>query len=225
MDPLQIYVGWDPREELAFRVCEASLRKHASVPLEVHRLDLAELRASGLYTREHEVRDGVLWDVISEQPMSTQFAISRFLVPQLAQHKGWALYCDCDFLWRADVAELFALSRELYAVMVVKHEYIASKSKMDAQINVPYVRKNWSSLMLFNCGHPANTRLKPHIVNTWHRRELHGFQWLLDWQIGSLPFEWNYIQLEPRAVHMTAGTPDMLGHEDTAYADEWRQYV
>lgn len=219
-----IFIGWDPREARSFRVCEASLRKHSSRTLDVHTLDLADLRRRGCYTRPHETREGRLWDVISDQPMSTQFAQSRFLVPYLMNYEGWALYCDCDFLWRADVAALFALAQDHFAVMVVKHEYIASGMKMDAQINVPYRRKNWSSLMLFNCAHPANQRLKPEIVNTWQRHELHGFQWLHDWHIGALPFEWNWLQLEPRAVHMTTGTPDLAGHEDTAYADEWRTY-
>ena len=222
---MRVFIGWDPREASAFRVCEASLRKHASAPIDVQRLDLTDLRARGIYTRAHEVREGRLWDVISEQPMSTDFAISRFLVPHLCGYKGWALYCDCDFLWRDDVAKLFALARMEYAVMVVKHKYITSETKMDAQINVRYRRKNWSSLMLFNCGHDFNSRLKPVMVNTWHRRDLHGFTWLHDWHIGELPFEWNWLALEPRAVHFTQGTPDVAGYENAAYADEYRSYL
>lgn len=223
---LVIFIGYDGRSPDAFRVCEASLRKHASRPIEVRRLDLEELRSSGLYQREHEMRDGRLWDVRSSEPMSTEFAITRFLVPYLAGYKDWALYIDCDFLWRADVAELFALASKPYALMCVKHQYLAQLGeKMNGQINVAYPRKNWSSLMLFNCAHDGNRRLTPAVVNTWHRRELHAFQWLYDWQIGSLPFEWNWLDLAPKAVHFTAGTPDLAGYENTAYADEYRSYL
>ena len=194
--------------------------------LSVQRLELSKLRDAGLYTREHEVRDGRMWDVISGAPMSTEFAISRFLVPHLASYRGWAVFCDCDFLWRADIAELFTLARPEYAVMVVKHFYNPKTAlKMDAQINQNYPRKNWSSLMLFNCEHPAHRCLSPEMVNLMTGRELHSFCWLSDNEIGQLPFEWNWLDLEPKAVHMTDGTPDMAGHENTAYADEWRGHL
>lgn len=223
---MEIYIGSDPREQRAYRVCEKSLRQHASAPLSVRSLNLASLRNADVYTRPTETRDGVLWDVISDAPMATEFAISRFLVPHLVGYRGWALYCDCDFLFRADVAELFALAREEYAVMVVKHCYIPEGgTKMDGQPNNIYPRKNWSSLMLFNCGHWANAQLTPAVVNTQTGRDLHGFAWLRDGEIGALPFEWNWLELTPRAVHFTAGTPDMPGHEAAAYADEYRSYL
>lgn len=220
------FLGFDSRAPDAFRVCEASLRAHASVPVDVHPLELAELRGLGLYTRPHEVRDGRLWDAISQEPMSTEFALTRFLVPHLMRYKGWAMYCDCDFMWRADIAELLALADPTCAVMVVKHRYLAHHgAKMQGQLNVVYPRKNWSSLMLFNCAHHANKRLNLKAVNQRHRHELHGFFWLHEWEIGSLPFEWNWLELEPKAVHFTAGTPDLPGYERSAYGDEYRSYL
>jgi hypothetical protein len=223
---MRIFVGYDPREVPAVTVCARSLVRHASVPLDITKLDLRELRDAGLYQRPHEYREGRLWDVISNRPMSTQFAISRFLVPHLCEYRGWALYVDCDFLFRADVAELFALANERYAVMCVQHCYIPrTELKMDGQLNLAYRRKNWSSLMLWNCGHPFNRRLTPDFVNTRHRDDLHGFAWLHEWHIGALPTEWNWIEHEPRAVHFTYGTPDVAGHERAAYAEEYRGYL
>lgn len=221
----RVFVGYDPREQNAYDVCFTSLQTHAHGAAAVFPLVLRDLRARGLYTRKHEIRDGQLWDVISDAPMSTEFAISRFLVPHLCEYQGWAVYCDCDFLWRADVAELFELADPAYAVMVVKHKYITPQGpKMDGQINTSYPMKNWSSLMLFNCGHPAN-KLNLDYVNSARGISLHSFVWLDDHLIGSLPFEWNWLDLKPKAVHMTHGTPDMPGHENTAYADEWRRYL
>lgn len=202
------------------------MRKHSSIRMEIRALDLAQLRKDGLYTRPHQTREGRLWDVISDEPMSTEFALTRFLVPHLMGFKGWAVYCDCDFLWRADIADLFALADPNYALMVVKHQYIAHAGlKMRNQMNVIYPRKNWSSLMLFNCGHPSNKSLTLDMVNKRHRHELHGFNWLREWELGALPFEWNWLELEPRAVHFTKGTPDLPGYEQAAYADEYRSYL
>lgn len=222
---LRVFVGWDPREGLAYRVCSSSLRARSKAPIFVYPLKLEDLRKRGLYTRPHETRDGLLWDLISDRPMSTQFALSRFLVPLLAERRGWALYCDCDFLWREDVCKLFALAEPQYAVMVVKHAYYPAAEKMDAQRNVRYARKNWSSLMLFNCEHPANRQLSAEMVNTRHRDFLHGFGWLDDALIGGLPFEWNWLELNPKAVHFTNGSPDVSGYEGAAYAQEWRSYT
>jgi hypothetical protein len=221
---LKVFIGSDPREQQALAVCEGSLRKHSSIELDVMPLRLSELESAGIYNRPHEVRDGRLWDVISDLPMSTEFAISRFLTPHLSGYADWALYCDCDFLFRADVAELLAYARDSFAVMVVKHCYISSPEKMDAQFNIAYERKNWSSLMLFNCGHEANMVLTPSMINAVHRRVLDRLAWVSSEDIGGLPFEWNWLELQPRAVHFTHGTPDMPNYENAAYADEYRRY-
>lgn len=223
---LNVFIGFDPRESDAYSVCIRSMKARTKADLMVHRLDLKILRDRNLYTRYHEIRDGRLWDIISGAPMSTEFAISRFLVPALCEFRGWAVYCDCDFLWRADIAELFALAREEYAVMVVKHFYNpTTELKMDGQLNQSYPRKNWSSLMLFNCAHPANQWLSPERVNCLPGRDLHGFCWLAESEIGQLPIEWNWLNIEPKAVHFTNGTPVMPGYENAAYADEWRGHL
>ena len=120
---LKVFVGYDRREVAAYQVCVASLIGRASIRLDIAPLLEPDLRARGLYRRPQEERGGQLWDAISAAPMSTEFALTRFLVPHLAGYGGWALFCDCDFLWRADVAELLALADPRYAVLCVKHDH------------------------------------------------------------------------------------------------------
>jgi lipopolysaccharide biosynthesis glycosyltransferase len=191
-------------------------------------LVLEDLRARDLYSRPTSYRNGRLWDDLSDAPMSTEFACSRFLVPQLAQ-SGWALFMDCDVLIRADIARLFAQADNRFAVMVVKHEYHPPEGiKMDGQAQLRYKRKNWSSVMLINCDHPANRDLTPELVNTLPGRDLHRFAWLADEEIGALDPSWNFLvghsdpTLDPAIVHFTEGGPWMAGYEDVVYADEWR---
>lgn len=223
MQPLRIFIGFDGRELDAYQVAEASLRKHASAALEIQPLVLEQLRWKGVYTRPHSMRDDRIFDEISGAPMATEFALTRFLVPVLAGFKGWALFCDCDFLFRSDVAELFALADESKAVMVVKHDYRPQEAvKMDGQVQTTYPRKNWSSLVLWNCAHYAHAGQQDR-VNRWKGLQLHGFDWLKDVDIGSLPGAWNWLEMEPKAVHFTRGTPDMLGYGKVAFADEWRE--
>jgi hypothetical protein len=235
-----VWIGYNPREADAFAVTRGSLRRHASEPLLAMALSLSGLRKAGLYRRPTSVRNGQLWDDISEAPMSTEFAISRFLVPHLAG-QGWALFMDCDMLVRADIARLFALADDRYAVMCVKHDHRPVEDiKMDGQIQTKerdprfpgvYARKNWSSLVLYNCDHEANRALTVDLVNTVPGRDLHRFCWLDDRHIGGLPLKWNWLAgasapvRSPAIVHYTLGVPSMPGHEDAPYADEWRAEI
>jgi hypothetical protein len=230
-----VFVGWDPRETKAYQVCEHSLRSRASFPVDVLPIVLDELRGAGLYTRPTERREHGLWDVISEAPMSTEFAISRFFVPLLAARAGrrdqWTAFCDCDFLWLGDIAELLASADPTKALCCVQHRHEPLEAvKMDGQAQTRYARKNWSSLMLFNLAHPAHERLTLEVLNGVPGRDLHRFCWLSDDEIGALPPQWNWLEGSspvgdepPRAVHFTRGGPWMAGWEDVNYADLWRK--
>ena len=231
-----VYIGLDPRELDAYRVALRSMLAHSAEPPERrYALDLAKLTKAKAYSRPTMKIDGQLWDCISEAPMSTEFAISRFLVPylcrQTGQHTGLALFIDCDMMFRAPVEELFALADPTKAVQVVKHDYeVTSTTKMDGQKNVPYRRKNWSSVMLFNLDHPAIHNLTIAKVNSWAGRNLHGFDWLEDQFLGDLPPEWNHLvgvnPPDPNAklVHFTLGVPSMAGYENCEHAAEWWSY-
>jgi hypothetical protein len=225
---MKAYLGFDRTQPDGYTVAARSLVKTSRHDVPVYSLRLSALRVRELYTRPTEERDGQLWDCISDAPMSTEFAISRFLVPTLAK-EGWALFADSDVLFRANVLDMPRDQR--YAVMCVKHQHNpANTEKMDGKQQTQYARKNWSSVMLFNCDHPANKALTVEAVNTKPGRDLHRFYWLDDDEIGELPPEWNWLvghsqPCEPKAVHFTDGTPDMAGYETAPYADEWRSYL
>jgi hypothetical protein len=237
---LRIFLGYDGREPAGYEVALRSLRAHATIPLQIEPLVTAHLRGMGLYWRPEEIRDGRRWDVISGAPMSTEFALTRFLVPALCDWEGWALFCDCDFLFRADIAELMALRDESKAVQVVQHQFAPlDATKMDNQFQAAYPRKIWSSLILFNCAHPAHRNLDLEDINSKPGLQLHGFTWLAQISIGALPEQWNWLEnISPttgrdyslangpiKAVHFTEGTPDMPGYENSTFADEWRSYL
>lgn len=230
----RIYIGYDQREAAAFAVARHSMKRHMTQQWPIYGLVLSDLQKKGLYTRPIEHRRSaadrsVMWDVISDAPMSTEHAIARFLVPHLAQYEGMAMFCDGDFLFKGNAARLFEEIVPGFAVWCVKHRHVPSSSiKMDGQEQTRYPRKNWSSLIVFDAAHPANRALTPEFVNALPGRDLHRFCWLQDEEIGDLPPEWNFLvghsdpTIEPKAVHFTDGVPDMAGYENTPFADEWR---
>lgn len=228
---LEIVLGWDPREIVGHHLFTFSAIRRTSRPLRFVPLMEQALRHKGLYRRPHETRDGQLWCPISQAPMATAFANSRFLTPWLAAGQ-WALFADgADMLFQTDPADLFALADERYAVQVVKREHAPSEStKMDGVAQTVYPRKNWSSLILWNLDHPANARLTIDMVNELPGRDLHAFCWLEDEEIGRLPMRWNWLVgtdpgmeeagATPCLLHYTAGTPELLGRSGP-YAGEW----
>jgi hypothetical protein len=223
-----IWIGFDPREAAAFAVAKHSINRHLITPIPVRGVVLTDLMTGGLYNRPTSRKDGRLWDEISDAPMATEFACSRFLVPRLAG-SGWALFMDCDMLVRTDLLKLFSLADPSKAVMVVKHNHQPPEGvKMDGQAQTRYARKNWSSVILWNVEHPANKALTTELVNFVPGRDLHRFCWLEDDQIGELDPKWNWLvghsdpAINPAIVHFTDGIPTMAGYEDCAFADEWR---
>lgn len=228
-----MYVGWDPREQTAFSVATSSVQRHLSEFIPIHGLVLADLQAKGLYTRPIEHRPGpaghsILWDVLSDAPMATEHACSRFLTPHLAK-TGWALFMDGDMLARVDLAEVFEGLDPAKAVYCVQHQFEpAPGAKMDGQVQAPYARKNWSSMTIWNVDHPANRALTLDLINSAPGRDLHRFCWLDDADIGALDPAWNFLvghsdpSIDPKLVHFTSGLPDMPGFENVPYAEEWR---
>ncbi|BBK30182.1 hypothetical protein EDC65_0111 [Stella humosa] len=218
-EPFPVLVGWDSREDIAYQVCRHSLLQHASVPVSVDPIRQPDLRAAGIYDRPID-------------PLaSTEFTYTRFLVPHLRGFEGWALFVDCDFLWLDDIAGLLAACDPRHAVMCVQHDYAPTERwKMDGVPQSSYPRKNWSSLILWNCGHPANRVLTPELVNRESGAFLHRFQWLPDELIGAVPERWNWLEgwsrpaaagQLPGAVHYTRGGPWFAEWQDVAYADLW----
>ena len=213
-----IYIGWDSREPIAYDVAKASILKHASAPVNIQPIVLQDLVERGAYTRDID-------------PLaSTEFTYSRFFTPWLAGFEGWALFCDCDFLFFSDITQLSSYLDPSKAVLCVKHDYRPKEGlKMDGKVQTSYPRKNWSSFMLFNCEHPSTRKLTPELINRETGAYLHRMQWAADEEIGELPTEWNWLEGwnekpesgYPHAVHFTNGGPWFKDWQKVDYADEW----
>jgi hypothetical protein len=228
-----VFIGFDPREAASFAVARSSLRRHAITPIAPRGLILSDLIRSGLYKRPMERRNGRLIDVLSvrsdyDGSISTEHANARFLVPFIAD-SGWALFCDADILFRANIDMLAKSLDPTKAVYCVKHRYEQKPGvKMDGQVQTAYARKNWTSFMIWNVGSESNKRLTLEMANSLPGRDLHRLCWLEDDEIGELDPAWNWLvghsdpSIEPKACHFTEGTPDMDGYSDCAFADEWR---
>jgi hypothetical protein len=231
MAPLTIFIGYDEREHEAYEVCRASLLRHSTAPLHIVRLDQAALRRAGWYRREWRFSGVNRVDQGDLKPFSTDFAFTRFLVPALSLYQGWALFCDCDFLFTADIAEVFARADDRYAALCVKHDHApVETTKMGGLTQSAYRRKNWSSLVLWNCAHPENAAsLTGYVVNEWSGQWLHAFSWLKDDQIGDIPARWNWLAgvqpdlgILPSGIHYTLGIPTMPEGMNAPYAALWR---
>lgn len=213
---LNVFIGYDRREPVAYHVLAHSILRHASIPLTIAPLKRELL--GGLYTRPRRPTE------------STEFSLTRFLVPALSGYRGWSVFLDCDMLCRMDFAQVArAIERQQdKAVLVCQHDYTpSSRRKFLNQVQTVYPRKNWSSFMVFN---NARCRaLTAKYVNQASGLDLHRFKWLRsDDAIGSLPLTWNWLVGEykrnPRAriIHYTLGGPWFRKYRDCDYATEWR---
>ena len=218
MQKLKIFIGYDSKEDIAYRVCKHSLLKRASKDIKIYSLKLQELISKKLYSRNVD-------------PLaSTEFTYSRFLVPALSNYNGWAIFCDCDFVFLEDITKILSGLDSSKAVYCVKHDYTPKeKHKMDGQKQTIYPRKNWSSFILFNCSHESNKKLSVDLVNSETGSFLHQFKWLKDNEIGALDERWNWLEgwtsqhnnTKPFAVHYTRGGPWFDEWQDVEFANEW----
>jgi hypothetical protein len=210
---IRVFIGFDPREAVAYSVLAFSIQARASCPVAITPLALSQLE--GVLTRERHPLQ------------STDFSFSRFLTPYLSGYDGWSVFMDCDMLVLDDIAKLYALRDERYDVMVVQHEHKPrEQTKFLDQPQSQYEKKNWSSVMLFNNAHCR--ALTPQFVNTASGLELHQFKWLdSDERIGALPSCWNHLvgYNPPRPdislVHYTLGGPYFEEYRQCEYAQEW----
>lgn len=214
MKSIPIFIGYDPREAIAYHVCANSIIRHASMPVSLTPLALNLLND---YKETHT--DG-----------SNHFIYSRFLVPHLMDYQGWAIFIDGDMILRDDIAKLWDLRQSDKDVMVVKHDYkTRMKEKYFGAKNEDYPRKNWSSVILWNCNSWPNRRLTPEFVMSATGAQLHRFSWIDDNRIGELPREWNWLPDEFGAnpdsllIHHTLGSPCFHEFAAAPMADEWHR--
>jgi len=211
---LNIYIGYDPRESVAFYTLAHSILRRSSVPIAIAPLVQSQLK--GIYRRSRGPTE------------STEFSLTRFLVPALSDYRGWSVFMDCDMLCRVDISGLMkeAERHADKAVLVCKHDYVPkTERKFLDQVQTKYARKNWSSLVLFN--NERCRSLSVDYVNSASGLALHRFAWIDDRAIGELPLEWNWLVGEyaynpgAKIVHFTIGGPYFEAYRDCDYAQEW----
>lgn len=215
---IPLYVGYDRREACAFHVFNQSVIEHATQPVNIVPLSEKALRFDG------------------KQDGTNTFVYSRYLVPHLQDHKGWAIFCDGDMVVKDDIAKLWSLRDESKAVQVVKHNYKTSHSRkyigspMEDR-NIDYPRKNWSSVILWNCAHPSNRILTREYVAEAGGAVLHRFKWLDDDEVGQIPLEWNWLVGEydnnnfAKLLHYTHGVPGFNYYMRCDHHRDWNAYL
>jgi len=211
---IPVFIGYDPREAIAFHVCSNSIIRHSSQPVQIIPVALNLFKD---YSETHT--DG-----------SNHFIYTRFLVPYMMKWAGHAIFIDGDMIIRDDITKLWDLRDSSKDVQVVKHEYKTKmKEKYLGSKNEDYPRKNWSSVILWNCNSFPNRKLTPEFVMKATGAELHRFTWIDDARIGELPKEWNWLPDEyganpdAKLLHYTLGTPCFHEFADTPQGTEWHR--
>ncbi len=216
MNLIKLVVGFDQKEAIAYHVFCQSVLDKATQPVSF--LPLAK-NTLNKYCETH--KDG-----------SNEFIYSRFLTPYLLGYSGWAIYADGDMVCLEDISKLWNLreGHKEKAVLVVQHDYRTKKAiKYLGNKNENYPRKNWSSLVLWNCEHPKNRILTPEFIQKSSGAFLHRFSWLEESEIGELKKEWNWLALEypdnreAKLIHYTLGTPCFKEYSESAMADIWME--
>jgi lipopolysaccharide biosynthesis glycosyltransferase len=212
MKPIPVFVGYDPREAIAYHVCANSIIRNASAPVAIIPVAL------NLFTDYKETHGD----------NSNHFVYTRFLVPYLMDFRGRAIFIDGDMVVRGDIIELYESLNTGYDVAVVKHDY---KTRMPVKYmgapNEDYPRKNWSSVIVWDCQSYPNRRLTPDFVQKQPGSFLHRFSWIDDDRIQALPIEWNWLpdelgeNTDAKLLHYTLGTPCFHEFVDTTQAAEW----
>lgn len=214
---LKVFIGYDQVESISWHTMAHSIFSQSSIPVAIIPVALSTL--GGIYERSRE------------ETQSNEFSFSRFLVPYLSGYSGKAVFFDCDQMLRTDIAELLNVFEEEpgKAVYVVKHDYQPrDEIKYLGTRQYSYPRKNWSSVVLWDCEHPANRTVTPEYVNTATPKELHRFLWLSDDEIGTLDIRWNWLVGEydnppddVKNVHWTVGGPYFNEYSHVDFNEEW----
>ena len=216
---IKIFIGYDPREKIAYHTLVQSIIDNSSEPVSI--TPIAKKHLGNIYQRTRSVKE------------STEFSLTRFLTPYLSGFEGWSIFMDCDMIVTSDIKALWDLKDDQYAIMCVKHDYTpSSERKFLDQIQTAYPKKNWSSVMLFN--NAKCTSLTPEVVQHEDGLFLHQFKWLESEElIGELPHTWNFLVGEeeklnngkiPDLIHYTLGGPYFEDYKGCDYEEVWKLY-
>ena len=216
-DVIKVYIGYDPVETVAWHVMAGSILSRSSKAVAIIPVNIQNFK--DFFNRSRDPKQ------------SNEFSFTRFLVPYLSNYEGYALFFDCDMMLRTDIYEIFDVVTKDpgKAVYVVKHNYEPRDDiKYLDTVQYKYPRKNWSSVVLWNCSHPKHKTLTAEFVNQASGIDLHRFTWLSDEEIGDLGVKWNWLvgeYTEPpqdvKNVHWTVGGPYFKEYENSDFAEEW----
>ena len=217
-DIIKVFIGYDPVESVAWHTMAESIYSQSSRPVAIVPVNLRNL--SDIYKRPRDPKQ------------SNEFSFSRFLVPYLCDYQGYALFFDCDMMLRTDIQHIYDVlhTQPGKAVYVVQHSYEPRHDiKYLNTVQYKYPRKNWSSVVLWNCAHPSNRIVTADFVNNAPALNLHRFTWLKDEEIGSLDVRWNWLvgeyddpPADVKNVHWTVGGPYFREFANADFSDEWR---
>lgn len=217
-DVIKVFIGYDPVESVAWHTMAASIYRLSSRPVAIVPVNLRNLK--GIFSRERHPKQ------------SNEFSFTRFLVPYLCGYQGQGIFFDCDMMLRTDIVEIFEAMKAQpgKAVYVVKHTYEPRHDvKYLNTVQYKYPRKNWSSVVLWDCEHTKNKFVTPDFVNTAEALDLHRFTWLNDEEIGDLDVRWNWLvgeyddpPADVKNVHWTVGGPYFNEFKNVDFSDEWR---
>lgn len=211
---LSVYIGWDPREEKAWNVAERSIFAHTVEDVHVYKL---------MRSRIFEYK--------RVDPLATsEFTLTRFLVPYLSGYEGYSIFMDCDVLCTTDITEIMNVIDSKNMVSCVQHPKYVPKSdyKMDGVKQTNYPRKNWSSVMVFN--NKKCKILTPELINEASAKYLHRMEWVSNDLIGNLSHTWNYLVGyyndidKPNIIHYTDGGPWFKNYENCEFAEQWKTF-
>lgn len=214
---LEIFIGYDEIERVAWYTLAHSIIEKSSVPISLNPIATEHFRK--FFTRKRDSKQ------------SNSFSFSRFVVPYLMNFTGYAIFMDCDMMLRTDIAEIIDVinTGPEKAVYVVPHDYTPTDTvKYLNTKQYAYPRKNWSSFVVWNCGHKKNRILSPEFFNSASGLELHRFAWLNDDEIGELDIRWNWLvgdyqdpPSDVKNVHWTLGGPYFSEFSEVDFAEEW----
>jgi hypothetical protein len=213
-----VFIGYDPLEDAAAKMLANSIRQNTREDIKIIPIIRDELLAYSRFMRPIDPNG------------STQFSITRFLVPFLMNYSGTGIFFDCDMLITRDIKEMFDLADPSFAVQVPKHDYVPkTPDKMGGLPQTSYPKKQWSAVVIYNCAHESNKALTPKVVTNAEPKFLHRFEWLKEEEIGGIPLEYNFLVGEedmpdtlPFNIHHTLGAPIFRDCQQVDYADHWK---
>lgn len=211
---IRIFIGKDDIENVAYHVLCESIIRQSSQPVSITPIYLKNF--SKFFNRDRD------------EKQSNEFSFSRFLVPYLCGYSGHAIFMDCDMLVRTDIYKLWEQRSFLDSLQVVKHDYTpVDETKFLGNKQYKYEKKNWSSMVIWNCGHFHTKRLTPEYIEKASGLDLHQLKWTDESRTGSLKPEWNHLVGEyphdpdAKIVHFTRGGPWFHEYKNCDYAGEW----